>query len=155
MSVSLMNGHIDSDMPIMTDEQIIKAFEYCATYDFCTGCPLVDDCPSNYLLQKLALDLINRQKAETKELNGIIHRQSDVISEQKEKLEELYKEIDRLSQCVLYHDGQIMDAIKDFVEKAKDIILEEYHGDDGWVFENVLDNLIEEWWVKTNEHNKR
>lgn len=51
-----------------TDNEIIKALECCVTYEFCTGCPLVDNCPSSYSLLKSALDLINRQKAEIERL---------------------------------------------------------------------------------------
>ena len=52
----------------MTDKEIIKALECCVTYEFCTGCPLVDNCPSSYSLLKSALDLINRQKEKINEL---------------------------------------------------------------------------------------
>lgn len=36
------------------------------------------------------------------------------------KLFEKNEEVDRLSQVVLYHDGQIVDTIKDFAERACD-----------------------------------
>ncbi len=35
------------------------------------------------------------------------------------EFERLSKEVDRLSQCVLYHDGHIADAIKEFVERLR------------------------------------
>lgn len=38
----------------------------------------------------------------------------------KAEIERLNKEVDRLSQCVLYSEGYIADAIKEFVERLKD-----------------------------------
>lgn len=37
-----------------------------------------------------------------------------IIVAQKLEIERLNKEVNRLSECVLYHDGQIVDAVKDF-----------------------------------------
>ena len=54
----------------MTDNEIIKALECCGA-DSCNYCPFYDDelgCDCN--LQFLALDLINRQKAEIENLQG-------------------------------------------------------------------------------------
>ena len=36
----------------------------------------------------------------------------------KAEIDRLNKEVDRLSQCVLYHDWQIADTIKEFGEKV-------------------------------------
>jgi hypothetical protein len=61
MSVSLIDGHIDDD--VLTDEQIIKALEYCVEKGYCTDCPYNEsfsDCKVEYDI----LNLINRQKAE-------------------------------------------------------------------------------------------
>ena len=83
----------------MTDNEIIKALECCTDIDLdsCEKCPIRIECYNNTIdIKKAALDLINRQKAEIERLN---------------------KEVDRLSQCVLYHDGQIVDAVKDFAER--------------------------------------
>lgn len=92
----------------MTDNDIIKALELCftpkGTTFTCGECPYHK---SGKLCKverdKNALDLINRQKAEIERLN---------------------KEVDRLSQCVLYHDGQIADAraeaITEFAERVKE-----------------------------------
>jgi hypothetical protein len=86
----------------LTDNEIVKSLE------ICTGKRLLEDCPEcpNYesesrckvRLSEVALDLINRQKAEIERLN---------------------KEVDRLSECVLYHDGHIVDAIKEFVAEIE------------------------------------
>lgn len=51
----------------MTDEQIIKALECCSDYFDCDNCECKEYCPKNFEeLFALALDLINRQKAEIK-----------------------------------------------------------------------------------------
>ena len=82
MSVSLVDVHIDSDAPRMTDEQIIKALECCdcPTLAGCDECCLkcTDDCTGN--LTKATIDLINRQKAEIERLNK-------ELEETQEKLE--------------------------------------------------------------------
>ena len=52
----------------LTDSEIVKVLECCVTYEFCTVCPLVDNCPSSCSLLKSTLDLINRQKAEIERL---------------------------------------------------------------------------------------
>ena len=83
----------------LTDNEIIKALECCNKpigKTECGICPLYHSagrCTENMLTN--ALDLINRQKAE---------------------IERLYKENDRLSQCVLYHEGDIADAKLDAIE---------------------------------------
>lgn len=54
----------------MTDEQIIKALECCG-YKNCKQCPnFSEDIECSEKLIKLALDLINRQKAEIERLKG-------------------------------------------------------------------------------------
>ena len=67
----------------MTEAEIIKALEHCtssATSGACNGCPLntKDGCNSlayTYnLLEKLALDLINRKNAEIEKLKSEIER---------------------------------------------------------------------------------
>ena len=41
-----------------------------------------------------------------------------IIEGKQAEIERLYKEVDRLSQVVLYHDGQMVDTIKEFAERA-------------------------------------
>ena len=77
----------------MTDNDIIQALECCYSLNLqkCKmKCPLRDKPLCSEWLSKYALDLINRQKAEIESKNDLIHRQSDVISEQKEKIERIY-----------------------------------------------------------------
>lgn len=55
----------------------------------------------------------------------------DIITEQKLEIECLNKEVNRLSECVLYHDGQIADVVKDFAEELCKLFEghSNYHGD--------------------------
>ena len=92
-----------------TDEEIRKALVCCASYD-CNGCPLYSPTINCVIvLPEKALELVDRYRAEIERLN---------------------KEVDRLSQCVLYHDGIVSDlerdlfnakaeAIKEFAERLK------------------------------------
>ena len=41
----------------------------------------------------------------------------DLVTRQRAEIDRLNKEVDRLSQCVLYHEGHIVDTIKDFAER--------------------------------------
>ena len=65
----------------MTDNEIIKALECCSetkTSD-CKECPLLSVECSKYDLYKLALDLINHQKAENEENSLKIETQANTI----------------------------------------------------------------------------
>ena len=115
-----------------TDDEIVKALECCCNNEDCIGCPCLDH--GCYYEVQYSLDLINRQKAEIERLN---------------------KEVDRLSQCVLYHEGQIIDAIKEFAER----LLDEY---DIWTESDVaeyqyvyglVNNLVKETTNKLEENN--
>ena len=122
---------------MMTDEQIIKALECCKTniQTDCENCPLykeevTENSTCITILSENALDLINRQQAEIERLN---------------------KEVDRLSQCVLYHDGQIVDAkaeaYKEFVEMLKERVMFfplSALPDGRIVNESQIDNLVKE-----------
>ena len=41
-----------------------------------------------------------------------------IVEAKQSEIERLNKEVDRLSQVVLYHDGQMVDIIKEFAERA-------------------------------------
>ena len=99
----------------LTDEQIIKAWEKCANpKNDCYGddpfCPYCKyDKGTGECFKQLREDVtktLNRQKAEIERLN---------------------KEVDRLSQCVMYHDGQVVDAIKEFAGKITEIFMRYAH----------------------------
>ncbi len=115
----------------MKDKEIIKALEHCMSDNPpCTTCKYdgdtitVDECMGE--LMKDALDLINRQMAEIESKNDLIHRQSDVISEQKEKLERIYAE-----------------AVKEFAERLKE--LKKNSTMDSRIYTSeMVDNLVKE-----------
>lgn len=106
----------------MTDNEIVKALECCSTYSgSCEKCPAfvkVDRSNCNKVLVG-ALDIINRQKAEIEKNENIIRLADKTIEAQNAEIERLNKEVDRLSQLVLYHDGDVADAIKEFAERLK------------------------------------
>lgn len=72
----------------MTDNEIIKALECCVKAPYCSE---KTDCPYKGI-DEFAMGVIKRQDAKIERLKGIIDRQSDVISEQKEKIERIYAE---------------------------------------------------------------
>ncbi len=97
-----------------TDDEIVKALECCCNNEDCIGCPCLDH--GCYYEVQYSLDPINRQKAEIERLN---------------------KEVDRLSQCVLYHEGQIIDVVEEFAER----------------FENELCEKVEEFYFEEEHEN--
>lgn len=117
----------------MTDEQIIKALECCATDDGddCFQCPYCNlffepgDGGCVNRCRKDALDLINRQKAE-------IERTEKELTEYKLRL--------KMSECTV--DEIKSEAIKEFAEKLKKrfylsagrCVVDVYH----------IDNLVKE-----------
>ena len=84
----------------MTDNEIIKALECCVNLLPCEECHLGRDFNCRDNLLENALSLINRQKAEIERLN---------------------KEVDCLSQCVLYSERFTYDLINELV---KDIVIQ-------------------------------
>lgn len=83
----------------MTDNEIIKALKCCSetTGSECSECPLLNVECSAYDLYKLALDLINRQKAE---------------------IERLHIEGLQINKTFMdFVNKQIAEAIKEFCEK--------------------------------------
>lgn len=59
----------------MTDNEIIKALEYCESQLDCCNCKCLGYCPQDINeLNGLALDLINRQKAEIERLCSVVDK---------------------------------------------------------------------------------
>lgn len=90
----------------MTDNDIKKALELCATLDSgnCKKCPCREICNENDgTLTKLILDLINRQKAENDSLKVDLAKCSI-------RLDNLYKTADEIKS----------EAIKGFAERLKE-----------------------------------
>ena len=95
----------------MTDNEIIKALELCATLDSdnCKKCPCREICKENDgTLTKLTLDLINRQKAENERL------EKELMKCKLEK-EMLYQTVEEIKS----------EAIKEFAEELEYFVLNE------------------------------
>lgn len=135
--VSLVDGHIDE--PKMTDEEIIKALECCCgtAHDSCRNCPY-DDIGCEDKLEKDALDLINRQKAEIEKLSNCVVMQENLIQEQVLAGERIAK--------MIIADGEIKaEAIKEFMAKAKCFgYYIDYPKEHRVIDEDDLDNLVKE-----------
>ena len=118
----------------MTDEQIIKALECCATDDGddCFQCPYGNIVykPGNggcvNRCRKDALDLINRQKEKIKEFDGKIVIQQGMIDYQKAEIEQWKEEANRwqnafVGECMLTSceaKSEIaVETIKEFAER--------------------------------------
>ena len=116
----------------MTDNEIIKALECCVT-NKCDECAIYKECHSENGKGRVevVIDLINRQKAEIKELKDILEKVPtnayDLQVEASEKLENQIKS----------------EAIKEFAEKLK----ENYCFTDRWgkiITKSTVDNLVKE-----------
>lgn len=92
-----------------TDEEIINALECCistTTDDACVGCPFNNQklCDKDQLaLERYALDLIKRQKAETENAKAKIKICAEVIERQDTEIERLKE----CPKCVYEYDGEI------------------------------------------------
>lgn len=135
----------------MTDNEIIKALECCKKGD-CKNCTF-DECTTGLLDKGIALDFINRQKAEIekhkcecvqcceKTQNCIVSLQK-TFAEQKAEIERLEAEIDKQyeiaeanvraeiasggTSCHWCEDKVRAEAIKEFAELVKSTDLHEY-----------------------------
>lgn len=83
-------------------EDVMRALECCGQVKFCATCPY--------------LDLNNGLCQEDLQTDALA-----LLRSYREKTEWLNKEVDRLSQVVLYHDGQIADKDLDIAEKDAEI----------------------------------
>lgn len=164
MSVSLIDGHIDDD--VLTDEQIIKASEYCIIQGItseCERCEVKKGCRSELIAN--ALYLIKRQKAEIERLQNIIkvadktiELQSAEISAKRNLLEEAESELVRLNVVIdrqkddiellgIEHKAIRAEAVKEFAERLKNAVNPISIGENykiaviNW---NGIDNLVKE-----------
>lgn len=113
----------------MTDKEIIKALEHClnSEAEACHKCPINEECNGDVIyVIRLALDLINRQQEQLEAAIAGQETLQKALAEKDRNIEHLNKEVDRLSQCVLYHDGHIEDAkseaIREFAERLKEAL---------------------------------
>ncbi len=109
---------------MVTDEQIIKAFELCEGEDGitpkCSECPIshTKDCQCFTFVRKRLLEIVNRQKAENEELQTENKQlQSDVLiaNQNYEHIKEIWEaEKTRLSE-----------KIKEYIDKHNELITKE------------------------------
>lgn len=73
----------------MTDNEIIKALEYCASANInsCDDCPFDKRCQAGENLCKHVLDLINRQTAEIERLKSLERNVYETVKKLKNKIE--------------------------------------------------------------------
>jgi predicted transcriptional regulator len=148
----------------MTDNEIMQALEHCyASGRQCTNCPCTNniDCVQ---LEKYALDLINRQKAEKEALIAGQETLQKALAEKNAEIERFKKiettvngfwsEMQKLStfkkkrnptleELLEYMDNLKAEAIKEFAERLK----EKFSGvslcNNGFV-NSTLDNIVKE-----------
>ena len=94
----------------MTDKEIIQALECCADLFDCISCPCKEFCGDLGKLQQNALDLINRQQAENKELKT----ENLILSQKRFNIFERIEFTDKLKKQIK------SEAIKEFAERLKD-----------------------------------
>ena len=107
-----------------TDEQIIKALEHCVsstTNEACDGCPLNIDkegCETySYLLESLALDLINRQKADIERLSTSLGEWKISALKKADRVDELEREKSHLIYSSMIGTTRA-EAITEFEERC-------------------------------------
>ncbi|MBE6784167.1 MAG: hypothetical protein E7536_09180 [Ruminococcaceae bacterium] len=141
----------------MTDNEIIKAFEYCVKHeDTCEGCPCVEnktECVTNH--PKHALDLINRQKEEITKNEKIIEAANNLIDIQKSEIEALIAGQETLQKYIAEKDAEI--------EKLNAYISRCESGEEYWVkcllerpaeaVKEFAERLKKEWNLKTEYAN--
>ena len=111
----------------MTDNEIIKALECCAKYEWhCdNNCPFFKKC-SKTLMAKSSLNIINRQKAEILELQKRIinwrtdmdYRPDEIKSEAMKEFAERLKEKFGIADCIVtVNNNDIEDLVEEMTEE--------------------------------------
>jgi hypothetical protein len=111
-NVSMIDGHIDE--PRITDNKIIKALECCSYYitpDECewNDCPFMTEKECSLELdelQKLSLDLINRQRGELRKKQVKIHKLLKELNQVQDYYEIQKAEIERLEIALKNEEAQ-------------------------------------------------
>ena len=108
----------------MTDNEIIKALECCSNAEPCANCPCQKQCDETDLAE-IALDLINRQKAE---------------------IEMLQIKIEGVQEANAILREHIRKAVKEFAERLKEK-QQVFIGHDytcKFIYLSEIDNLVKE-----------
>lgn len=109
----------------MTDNEIIKALEYCRQQGItseCERCKVKSGCRATLI--ENAFDLINRQKAEIERLKEDMHACVREVSRS--------HEIDRIK------------AIREFAERLKDMASQTFWESEAYVGMEQIDRLVKE-----------
>lgn len=113
----------------MKPKDAMRALECCCINQDCYGCPMFSEEPiadCNYYVMSCALALLREKDTEIERLN---------------------KEVNRLSQVVLYNDGMMVDTIKEFAQIACDrlrtgnMFMDKSIPD---IINNIADEMLEE-----------
>ena len=131
----------------MTDEQIIKALEYCSYWESDKSC---EECPANTYgfscankMAKHYLDLINSQKAEIERLKDLITYKKQEIKEKEQKYNQAVDDMFGLIETTRNEIAEAKsETIKEFAKKLKKrfylsagrCVVDVYH----------IDNLVKE-----------
>lgn len=140
----------------LPDNDIVKALECCADlpqHNCKIECPYFEKGCDEPLI-KDTLDLINRLQARVEKCEKVEFFADKTIATLQAENERAYKEIDRLSQVVLYNDGVTemkveeakTEAYKECIEKCK-----EEWGDGEFVCAEDFDDLLKELVGDNNE----
>jgi septal ring factor EnvC (AmiA/AmiB activator) len=102
-----------------TDEEVIKALECCASHLYaCEDCHYLGKCR---LLEKDAIDLINRQKAEISALTSAVDNSTQEFLKLHDKYQDQKAEIERLNaekyNLIKTYKFCMVEAIKEFAKK--------------------------------------
>lgn len=104
----------------MTDNEIIKALECCSNAEPCTNCPYQKQCDETDLAE-IALDLINRQKAEIERLEkgslkeAMTFNSKTIANIKVEAVKEFAEELIRR----LYLKGDMVEEINNLVKEME------------------------------------
>ena len=79
----LSNGKVAKTMPDkkLTDSEIVKAWEYCATKGNCSSCFLKAEEYCTNILKRLTIDLFNRLQAENEKLTIRVRKAEQALKE--------------------------------------------------------------------------
>ena len=126
-----------------TDEEIIKAFECCsADRGDCDKCALQKECkntPFYTAAAKVALDLINRQKAEIEKLSIELKAMRNAANSYKAECEKLREKFTLdFEKMESEYDRQIKaEAYKEFAERIKEEIENAYNNNSNVLHEHM------------------
>lgn len=131
-----------------TDDEIVKALDMCNYNADCDNCPCVGEC---WNVNKYAIDLINRQKAENSNLTfDLTSLQNDLtyVKAEIERLEGALKAEEQHNELTMEMAQKALqnaktEAIKEFADRLKAKAMLQ-HGGVTVVYGSDIDNLVKE-----------